>query len=161
MAGMLPEDVYGLAGVADPRLSPDGATIAYVVWGAGRRGNAYRSAIYLVELDGSAPPRKLTAGEREDAAPRWSPDGRLLAFLQAELLGEGHPAQRGEPPRPHSPFRARLQAELLGEGHPAQRGEPPRPHSPFRARLQAELLGEGHPVREWSHLGQTPNRNDP
>jgi hypothetical protein len=30
--GMKPEDVYALEGVSDPRLSPDGATVAYVPW---------------------------------------------------------------------------------------------------------------------------------
>ena len=72
---MLPDDVYALTGAGDPRLSPDGRTIAYVVWGADPEANAYRSAICLVEADGSAPPRQLTSGEKEDAAPRWSPDG--------------------------------------------------------------------------------------
>jgi dipeptidyl aminopeptidase/acylaminoacyl peptidase len=78
---MLPQDVYALTGVTDPRLSPDGRTVAYVVWGADREANAYRSAIHLVETDGSASPRRLTTSEKEDAAPRWSPDGRLLAFV--------------------------------------------------------------------------------
>jgi len=75
------EDIYALAGTTDPRLSPDGRTIAYVVWGIDRDANAYRSAIHLVPVDGSAPPRQLTAGEKEDAAPRWSPDARSLAFV--------------------------------------------------------------------------------
>jgi dipeptidyl aminopeptidase/acylaminoacyl peptidase len=81
MAGMLPEDVHALTGVADPRLSPDGRTIAYVVWGVDRDANAYRSSIHLVPVDGSAAPKQLTGGEKEDALPRWSPDGRLLAFV--------------------------------------------------------------------------------
>jgi dipeptidyl aminopeptidase/acylaminoacyl peptidase len=81
MAGMVPEDVYALSGVADPRLSPDGRTIAYMVWGVDRDANAYRGTIYLVDLDGSAPPRRLTPEEKEDLAPRWSPDGRLLAYV--------------------------------------------------------------------------------
>ena len=79
--GMRPENLYELTWVADPRLSPDGATVAYVVWSLDREANDYRSAVWMAPVDGSAPPRKVTAGERQDAEPRWSPDGRSLAQL--------------------------------------------------------------------------------
>jgi len=80
MAGMVPEDVYELTGVADPRISPDGTTVAYVVTGVDETANAYRGAIWLAALDGSAEPRQFTAGAKRDAEPRWSPDGATLAF---------------------------------------------------------------------------------
>ena len=80
MPGMLPQDVLQLTGVADPRLSPDGTTVAYVVTGLDGEANEYRGAIWLAALDGSSPPRRLTAGARRDADPRWSPDGSRLAF---------------------------------------------------------------------------------
>src|SRR5215475_1098799 len=78
---MRPEDVYALTGVGDPRLSPDGARVAYVVTRIDREANRYRSAIWLAPLDGSEQPRQLTSGERTDGSPRWSPDGRWLAFV--------------------------------------------------------------------------------
>ena len=80
MTGMVPQDVYELTGVADPRLSPDGATVAYVVGRVDKDANEYRSAIWLAAADGSAPPRRFTSGEKSDADPRWSPDGTQLAF---------------------------------------------------------------------------------
>jgi dipeptidyl aminopeptidase/acylaminoacyl peptidase len=80
MVGMTPEDVYQLTGVADPRVSPDGATAAFVVWSVDEAANDYRSAIWLTATDGSAPPRRFTQGPKRDAEPRWSPDGSLLAF---------------------------------------------------------------------------------
>ena len=80
MTGMVPEDVYELTGVADPRLSPDGATVAYVVGTVDKEANDYRAAIWLAAVDGSTPPRRFTGGEKADADPRWSPDGTQLAF---------------------------------------------------------------------------------
>ena len=63
-----------------PRLSPDGATVAYVVGTVDREANDYRAAIWLAPADGSTPPRRFTSGEKADADPRWSPDGTGLAF---------------------------------------------------------------------------------
>jgi dipeptidyl aminopeptidase/acylaminoacyl peptidase len=80
MTGMIPQDVFQLTGVADPRISPDGATVAYVVTGLDGEANEYRGAIWLAALDGSSALRQLTAGTRLDADPRWSPDGSQLAF---------------------------------------------------------------------------------
>ncbi len=81
MSGMVPEDVYELTGVSDPRVSPDGTTVAYVVWSIDREGSAYRSSVWLAPADGSTPPRQFTSGAKRDAAPRWSPDGGRLAFV--------------------------------------------------------------------------------
>jgi dipeptidyl aminopeptidase/acylaminoacyl peptidase len=80
MGGMVPQDVYELTGVSDPRLSPDGETVAYVVWTIDAEANTYRSAIWLTTADGSGSPRRFTAGDRRDGSPRWSPDGSMLAF---------------------------------------------------------------------------------
>ncbi len=80
MAGMVPEDVYELTGVTDPRVSPDGATVVYVVIGVDEKANRYRGAIWLAALDGQTEPRQFTSGAKSDAEPRWSPDGSALAF---------------------------------------------------------------------------------
>ncbi|HEX5469165.1 MAG TPA: S9 family peptidase [Gaiellaceae bacterium] len=100
---MLPEDIYALESAGDPRLSPDARAVAYVVQRVDRTENAYRSAIYVAAADGSSPPRRLTEDGEEAASPRWSPDGRLLAFVsngehekkQLYVL----PAAGGEPKR--------------------------------------------------------------
>jgi dipeptidyl aminopeptidase/acylaminoacyl peptidase len=78
---MRPEDVYALTSVGDPRLSPDGRHVAYVVNRIDRDANAYRAAIWVAPVDGSGEPRQLTSGERNDHSPRWSPDGRWVAFV--------------------------------------------------------------------------------
>ena len=77
---MRPEDVYELTGVADPRISPDGKRVAYQVWSIDKDSNQYRGAIWVAAVDGSEEPRQFTSGEKRDASPRWSPDGRWLAF---------------------------------------------------------------------------------
>ncbi len=77
---MRPEDLYELSWVSDPRISPDGLIVAFVAARVDREANDYASAIWLVPVDGSSPPRRFTSGEKQDVAPRWSPDGSTLAF---------------------------------------------------------------------------------
>jgi dipeptidyl aminopeptidase/acylaminoacyl peptidase len=104
---MRPEDVYALTSVGDPRLSPDGRRVAYVVNSVDREENAYRGAIWVAPLDGSEQPRQFTSGERSDGSPRWSPDGGWLAFVsnrdgdEEKAHGEVYvlPADGGEPHR--------------------------------------------------------------
>ena len=88
MRGMKPEDVYALKGVSDPRLSPDGTTVAFVPWSIDGEANEYRGNIWLAPVDGSEPPRRFTTGERRDGEPRWSPDGRSLAFVSSRAEKE-------------------------------------------------------------------------
>jgi dipeptidyl aminopeptidase/acylaminoacyl peptidase len=76
-----PEDLYQLSWVSDPRLAPDGRTVAVVVWRVDREANDYASSIWLVPVDGPGPARRFTSGEKQDLAPRWSPDGSSLAFV--------------------------------------------------------------------------------
>jgi len=103
---MKPEDVYALTSVGDPRISPDGRRVAYVVSRIDEEANAYRTAIWVAPLDGSEEPRQFTSGERNDGFPRWSPDGRWLAFVsnrdgEDEKKAKGQlyvlPANGGEP----------------------------------------------------------------
>ncbi|HEX6544209.1 MAG TPA: S9 family peptidase [Ktedonobacterales bacterium] len=78
---LTPEDLYSIRLVEDARLSPDGSRIAYVVQGVDRDSYEYRRTIWLAPVDGGEP-RRLTAGPN-DHAPRWSPDGRALAFVRS------------------------------------------------------------------------------
>ncbi|MFM8268536.1 MAG: S9 family peptidase [Ilumatobacteraceae bacterium] len=62
-----------------PAVSPDGASVAFVVQRVDLPENRYRSQVWIAAADSSTPPRPLTAGDR-DGAPTWSPDGRSLVF---------------------------------------------------------------------------------
>jgi dipeptidyl aminopeptidase/acylaminoacyl peptidase len=77
-AGMHPEDIGSMRQVEDPRVSPDGAAVAFTVADVDLRENRYRRRIFVAPVDGSARPRPFSAGPSDQLA-RWSPDGRSLA----------------------------------------------------------------------------------
>ena len=74
-------DLASLRVPTEVRLSPDGRQACFVVKETAPNLAGYRTALWLVPTDGSAPPRRLTLGATRDATPRWSPDGKWLAFL--------------------------------------------------------------------------------
>jgi dipeptidyl aminopeptidase/acylaminoacyl peptidase len=79
---MRPSDLALLRIPAMPTLSPDGRLVAVALTRIDLEDDAYRSEIWLMPTDGSAPPSRFTNGPR-DHWPRFSPDGRWLAFLRA------------------------------------------------------------------------------
>jgi len=83
MRGMLAEDLRYLTAAADVRLSPDGRHFAYCVTTVDAEANRYRTGIWLGKVDGLETPRALTSGAGADTLPRWSPDGRSLAYSRS------------------------------------------------------------------------------
>ena len=73
------EDLYQIATVEDPRISPDGRWVAYVQVSVDRIDNGYKRHIWLASTEGG-PPIQITRGGK-DSQPRWSPNGLTLAFV--------------------------------------------------------------------------------
>ncbi len=82
------DDLFALEDVADPRVSPDGAWVAYTVTTLDAARDRADTDVWMVpfaaraaEAAGGGEPLRLTTGEEPESRPRWSPDGRYLAFL--------------------------------------------------------------------------------
>jgi dipeptidyl aminopeptidase/acylaminoacyl peptidase len=77
------QDVLTAVRVGDPQVSPDGRQVAFVRTTTDLTLGKRNADVWIVPADGSAPPRPLTRSEKTDNAPRFSPDGRTLAFVSA------------------------------------------------------------------------------
>lgn len=77
---LTPSDIFQLKTVSDPRFSPDGAWVAYTVSWLNEKDDNGDADIYMAPSDGGAPVR-LTSSKKPETSPRWSPDGRSIAFL--------------------------------------------------------------------------------
>ena len=86
-------DLYKFTWIADPQISPDGATVAFVRVTVNEKENRYETSLFAVPASGADAPRRLTAGIR-DTTPRWAPDGKRLAFVRAiDKDGKTQPPQ--------------------------------------------------------------------
>src|SRR5262245_30460302 len=86
-------DLLKFTWIADPQVSPDGSTVAFVRVTVNEKENRYESSLYVVPASGGESPRRLTSGIR-DLSPRWAPDGKRIAFARAvEKDGKVQPAQ--------------------------------------------------------------------
>ena len=74
------DDLARVRGVADPEVSPDGARVAYTVRTTDLKEDKHETHIWMTSWDGKETVR-LTTGKESETEPRWSPDGRFLAFL--------------------------------------------------------------------------------
>ena len=76
------EDFIKLKTISSPKISPDGKISVFVITSVDDATNSYSSNIWMTSIDGSQPPKLFTTGEK-DSLPKWSPDGKWLAFLSS------------------------------------------------------------------------------
>ena len=77
--GITFKDLISMHRVSDPHISPDGSWIAYTVATPDMDANRNASNIWIVPATGGEA-RELTRSGK-DSRPRWSPDGKSIAFL--------------------------------------------------------------------------------
>jgi dipeptidyl aminopeptidase/acylaminoacyl peptidase len=73
-------DMLSIPRIADPRLSPDGRDVVFARSDADWKSGKRISHLWRVSAEGGDP-IQLTNGSDEETTPRWSPDGRTIAFI--------------------------------------------------------------------------------
>jgi dipeptidyl aminopeptidase/acylaminoacyl peptidase len=87
-------DYYRLETAGSPAISPDGKRVAFVRTRVVESENRRHSEIWLAPTDASSRPVRLTSPAFSSTAPRFSPDGALLAFSSQRKL-PGPPSAEG------------------------------------------------------------------
>jgi dipeptidyl aminopeptidase/acylaminoacyl peptidase len=73
------EELLKVRRVADPQVSSDGKRVAFTIGDVNFDANKIITQIYVVPLDGGSM-KQLTSGDKSSTSPRWSPDGKKIAY---------------------------------------------------------------------------------
>ena len=79
------DDLLKVRRVSDPQLSSDGRRVAFVIGDVKFDDNRVVNQIYVVPLAGGEP-KQLTSGAGSATSPRWSPDGKKIAYLTGSQI---------------------------------------------------------------------------
>jgi len=80
------EDMMALKRVNEPVVSPDGKWVAFSAHEIDLQANTKTPHLWVVALAGGDA-RQLTSGEKGEERPRWSPDGKRLAYISPKEAG--------------------------------------------------------------------------
>lgn len=78
---LVKEDLFSLKSVANPLFSPDGTKCVFVQTEILRKENRYASNLFLIDVEGEREVKQWTYGEFRNHTPRWSGDGKKIAFV--------------------------------------------------------------------------------
>ena len=81
------DDLMAIKRIGDAQISPDGSRVAYVVADVDKNLNRSKRSVWAVPTSGGSPQQLITS-DKNDFSPRWSADGKWIAFLSTR---EGAP----------------------------------------------------------------------
>jgi dipeptidyl aminopeptidase/acylaminoacyl peptidase len=81
------DDLTAIKRIGDAQISPDGSRVAYVVTEVDKNLNRGKRSVWVVPTSGGSPQQLITS-DKNDFSPRWSADGKWIAFLSTR---EGAP----------------------------------------------------------------------
>jgi len=81
------DDLMAIKRIGDAQISPDGARVAYVVAEVDKNLNRSKRSVWTVPTSGGSAQQLITS-DKNDFSPRWSADGKWIAFLSTR---EGAP----------------------------------------------------------------------
>jgi dipeptidyl aminopeptidase/acylaminoacyl peptidase len=76
------DDLMAVKRISDAQVSPDGSRVAYVVADVDKNLNRSKRSVWVVSTSGGQP-QPLITSDKNDYSPRWSADGRWIAFLSS------------------------------------------------------------------------------
>jgi dipeptidyl aminopeptidase/acylaminoacyl peptidase len=77
------KDLFAFTWIGDVQVAPDGSAVAYVQTTVAKNREGYETAIYVLDLKKAGAGPELFAEGAHDSTPRWSPDGKAIAFLRS------------------------------------------------------------------------------
>jgi dipeptidyl aminopeptidase/acylaminoacyl peptidase len=81
------EDLYKIEVVSDLRISPSGEYVIYTQQRIDPKTEDKYSNLWILPVK-SGKPKQFTSGDHKDCQPRWSPDGKKVAYLSDQSDSE-------------------------------------------------------------------------
>src|ERR1044072_6883737 len=90
------EDLLRVRRVDNPRVSPDGRQVVFTIGDVNYDANKFVTQIYVTSIAGGEI-KRLTSADTSSSAPRWSPDGKKIAYGNGgHICGVDHHGEHKE-----------------------------------------------------------------